>query len=104
MLTYRQHEGEITNEFDFSHTRMWHDLIWRFNNKNKTVMVRAKFYVTGKTETNVELSPVTSGSEENALFFQYTPYGELKMGILNDKALSQFNIGDEFYVDFTKVG
>lgn len=74
--------------------------------------VRAKFKVQsitmqahwqpskGKIGT-VSLMPVSSGSEENQRFYEATPSGEIKLGTINEDALKVFEIGREFYVDFT---
>jgi len=65
--------------------------------------VRAKFRVANKDETakNVQLVAVVSGSAENAEFFSATPNGLIQLQIVNDAALSQFELGAEYYVDFT---
>jgi hypothetical protein len=70
-------------------------------------MVRAKFFVKEKhigveTQTII-LYPVTNGSEENKNFFKWTPSGEVKLQCLNPEASNQFEVGKEYYVDFTKV-
>jgi len=49
----------------------------------------------------VKLSPVTDGSAENKAFYEATPGGIIELGTVNEEALKQFNIGDEFYIDFT---
>ena len=76
-------------------------------------MVRAKFRCIDKHEqasgeTTVKLDVVivnNSGQydKENEEFFKYTPYGSLNMGILNEKASTEFEIGKEYYIDFTKI-
>jgi hypothetical protein len=71
-------------------------------------MVRAKFIVDSKSTTRyghgvVELSPVTSRSEENKHFWQYTPGGSIKLQITNPDALNDFEVGQEYYIDFTKA-
>jgi len=66
-------------------------------------MIRAKFTVTNVTQTEVTLLTVTYGSEENEKFFELTPYGSIKMGTINPDAIKQFEVGKEFYVDFTPV-
>lgn len=67
-------------------------------------MVKAKFKVDSVTAYEssgaVELSAVTSGSEENKRFWKYTPAGNIHMQIDNDTALNQFKPGMEFYVTF----
>jgi hypothetical protein len=74
-------------------------------------MVRAKFvcnsYETslqGKEECRtIKLSAVYDNSPENKEFFKWTPNGQITMGVLNQKAWSQFRLGGEYYVDFTPV-
>ena len=67
--------------------------------------VRAKFTVNSVTPqtnaTQVQLYPVTSGSEENDRFFAATPSGSISMLIKNEQAASQFKQGQTYYVDFT---
>jgi hypothetical protein len=69
-------------------------------------MVRAKFVVDkiGKTRYGygeIKLSPVSGGSEENKQFWQYTPSGEITLNVSNPAALEKFEVGKEYYVDFT---
>lgn len=78
--------------------------------------VRAKFYVRSITKFadpkgggSVALSPVFASKEgisgnaceENHIFGQYTPSGEINMCILNPAALEQFELGKPYYVDFS---
>jgi hypothetical protein len=67
--------------------------------------VRAKFKVKSVTSfemgSEVKLEPVTSGSVENESFFKWTPFGEIKMGLMNSELADDFAPGAEFYVDFT---
>ncbi|WP_236293118.1 hypothetical protein [Paenibacillus allorhizoplanae] len=42
-----------------------------------------------------------SGSEENKDFWKYTPAGQIQMSVDNEKAQEQFEVGKEYYVDFT---
>ncbi len=75
--------------------------------------VRAKFYVGSLKKTRmgsqpqvgtmVELFPVTQGSDENKEFYQYTPSGKIELGTVNEEAAKQFDIGKEYYVDFTEA-
>lgn len=69
--------------------------------------VRAKFRclaVEQQTEGKViTLHPVTGGSPENESFYRYTPWGEIKLGTVNEAAAEQFVPGAEYYVDFTPV-
>lgn len=75
-------------------------------------MVRAKFVVTeiarnkyGQEETQViRMSPVMSGSEENKEFFKWTPSGRIELSTVNPEAGKAFELGKEYYVDFTAAG
>ena len=64
-------------------------------------MVRAKFYCFANEDGRIKLSPVVSGSEENKSFYKYTPSGTIDLQIVNDEATKQFEVGKEYYVDFT---
>ncbi len=74
-------------------------------------MVRAKFTVTsvepnGATDeenkgSTVTLLPVVGGSPENDSFYKWTPGGEISLSTINEVAAAQFEVGKEFYVDFT---
>lgn len=74
--------------------------------------VRAKFYVVSPTKqkmwgsntgigTVIKLNPVMSGSKENEEFYKYSPSGSIELGTINEAAATSFEIGKEYYVDFT---
>ena len=69
--------------------------------------VRAKFRVDEVSHhysghVRVVLTPVTSGSEENKSFWQYTPSGKLEMTMNRGVAAADaFVVGQEYYLDFT---
>lgn len=68
--------------------------------------VRAKFKVSSITiheggTRSIEMSAVTSGSDENKAFWRWTPAGTLKMDCLNPEASAQFEVGKEYYLDIT---
>lgn len=42
-------------------------------------------------------------ASENGRFFRWTPGGQIDLQVVNLDAADQFTVGDEFYVDFTKV-
>ena len=53
--------------------------------------------------TTLIMGPVTGNSEENKSFWNATPSGELKINIANKKAIEFFELGKEYYLDFTKA-
>lgn len=67
--------------------------------------VRAKFkceVVVSRTNgSEIDLAPVTNGSDENKEFYKYTPGGSIKLSTVNAEAAKQFVPGREYYVDFT---
>ncbi len=73
-------------------------------------MVRAKFKVTaiepntgGGDGKSITLFPVTGGSVENESFYKYTPGGSILLSTINEEAAKQFEVGKEFYVDFSEA-
>lgn len=69
--------------------------------------VRAKFKCVEKTQSEmgnkIKLQPVTSGSKENDEFFKWTPYGSIEIGTINENAALQFEVGKQYYVDFSET-
>jgi hypothetical protein len=74
-------------------------------------MTRAKFVCTSIAKSKhwdgskgflytAEMMPVTSGSDENKSFFEATPSGSLKLGQFRDDL---FEVGAQYYIDFTKA-
>ena len=70
--------------------------------------VRAKFKVQeisqrdGYQPTHViKLYPVTNGSPENESFYRFTPSGLIELAVVNDQTAKNFELGKEYYVDFT---
>lgn len=51
----------------------------------------------------VRLEPVSSGSPENAAFYAATPSGQIELSTLNAEAGNQFELGQAYYIDFTKA-
>lgn len=49
----------------------------------------------------IVMSPVGSNSPENKKFWQFTPSGELKLGTVNPEAWKEFELGKEYYIDFS---
>ena len=74
--------------------------------------VRAKFVCTGVTKRkhwnqseapfnyDAEFSAVTGGSEENKSFYAATPSGKINLYTVKDDL---FEVGKDYYVDFTKA-
>ena len=50
---------------------------------------------------SVKMVPVSGGSVDNKTFWDATPNGEIKLGIINQAAWSTFELDREYYVDFT---
>lgn len=72
--------------------------------------VRAKFTCTAKesrlhgTEelVAVKFSPVYKDkSAENAEFWKWTPCGSVELGTINKSAADAFELGKEYYLDFS---
>lgn len=78
--------------------------------------VRAKFYVAEKTLRSanqsiaksdvaavIVLQPVSSGSAENESFYRWTPGGRIELAVVKEETANQFELGAEYYIDFTKA-
>ncbi len=78
------------------------DHVTKVLRNERTSMVRAKFVCSFVDVVNktVHMSPVYTGSEENKQFFAATPGGVITLYCLNEMALSKFETGKEYYVDF----
>ena len=66
--------------------------------------IRAKFFVTEVAKTTyggrVKLSAVTRG-QDNKIWASATPSGSIEMSIRNELAIEQFDVGKEYFVDFS---
>lgn len=49
-------------------------------------------------------APVYNGSPENMEFFKYTPGGEFSIFTVNLEVAKNFEMGKEYYVDFSPAG
>lgn len=72
--------------------------------------IRAKFVVSEIVQNGYGTTPKlnavysTDPNSENKVFTDHTPVGNISLTIQAGKdATTAFAIGDEFYVDFTKV-
>lgn len=80
--------------------------------------VRAKFQLIKTTQTmhsvrdaegKYNTVPLTSmafqvvhgNTPENEKFFASTPSGTIELGVINPEAAQQFELGKEYYIDFT---
>ena len=74
--------------------------------------VRAKFTVNSITRAKwgeqevqtIKLSPVYGNGDpehENTKFWQASPSGSIELGTVNEAAARQFELGKEYYIDFT---
>lgn len=57
----------------------------------------------GEVGAVIHLYPVMSGSKENEKFYRYSPSGKMELGTLNPKAAKFFEIGKEYYIDFSEA-
>ena len=71
-------------------------------------MLRAKFRCNAITNRDasqeVVLNPVYGADgTDNGQWSKWTPNGELKMTITNEKAFNTLEVGKEYYLDFTEA-
>lgn len=66
-------------------------------------MVRCKFKCESVQNGNVSLRPVTSGSPENESFYKWTPGGHLLLSTINEAAVEQSRVGEEYFLDISLV-
>lgn len=66
--------------------------------------VRCESITESTNGYEVKFFPVTAGkSPENEAFFKWTPYGEIRLGIVNATVVQNLKVGGEYYVDFTRA-
>lgn len=67
--------------------------------------IRAKMKVEQKIQTTyghgVKLTAVYGDSPENKAFFAATPSGNVEMAMVKPEVAAAFELGKEYYVDFT---
>lgn len=49
----------------------------------------------------LHFAPVYTGSDENREFFKSTPGGVVQFNLVNEAAASNFEVGKEYYLDFS---
>lgn len=65
---------------------------------------RSKHYGEGSEMQTIKMTPVYGNSEENKKFYAASPSGQIHLGTINPEAAKQFELGKEYYVDFTPAG
>jgi hypothetical protein len=79
---------------------------------NKTMRAKLKISTVTRTEHGQEIlkfhavaakSYPADGSDEDNTFAKYSPCAQLEITIANPALIGQFNPGETFYVDFTKI-
>lgn len=70
--------------------------------------IRAKFVCMEVEKTYPEadystvlLNPVIGGSKENESFYEATPGGGIELQVVKNETAQLFEVGKEYYVDFT---
>ena len=51
----------------------------------------------------LNFTPVSGDEGENKQFWDATPSGSLQLGVVNPEAWEHFELGGEYYLDFTKA-
>lgn len=51
--------------------------------------------------SSIVMLPVTANSPENKEFYASTPSGQITLGIVNPEVAATFELGKEYFVDFT---
>jgi hypothetical protein len=61
-------------------------------------------YGSGEVKT-IKMSPTydSNPESENGKFWAASPGGELSLNVVNPKAVEQFELGKDYYLDFTKA-
>lgn len=81
------------------------DAIRRVNSSKGVYDENKKFIRSDPVELRtIEMSPVYGNGDpdhENTKFWNATPTGKLELGCLNLAASEQFELGKEYYIDFT---
>ncbi len=70
--------------------------------EEKTMVVRAKMRCASIEDNQVKFdTQYDEDTPENQRFTKYTPWGSIEMGIDNPAALEQFEVGKNYYIDFS---
>lgn len=74
--------------------------------KVQSIELTESYHQKGETLTTINMSPVFSNDpeSENHKFWHASPSGILKLGTINPEAAAQFELGKEYYLDFTPAG
>jgi hypothetical protein len=80
------------------------DAIKRLNTHNAERQPDGTYKHVPLEMRTVEMSPVYSSGDphhENTKFWQASPSGKLELGCINLQAAERFELGREYYIDFT---
>lgn len=62
-----------------------------------------KTWMSGdKKVANLEFGIVCGTDEENKKFFEWTPFGKMELGTVNQAVLDSLDLNQEYYVIITK--
>lgn len=68
------------------------------NDNNEITQQNLTFTAVGKSGAYPD-----DGMDENNTFSRFTPNAELSMSIMNPALFGKFEVGEEFYLDFSKA-
>jgi len=70
--------------------------------------MRMKVFCSKKAENQYEpekvdlaFTAVYDGSEENKMYWEMTPAGSIELSTVNKSVVEKFEVGKDYYVDFT---
>lgn len=66
-------------------------------------ITRERTYRDHKETYAIKMRPVIGDSEENKRFFAATPGGAVELLVVNPEAGAAFELGADYYLDFTKA-
>jgi len=66
-------------------------------------VVEVRFQAVNRGDASPPEDPGNPYSAEDSVFGRFTPYANLMLGIRNPAASDQFEVGKDYYADFTPV-
>lgn len=82
------------------------DSIERHNNPTSIKQQDGSYETKPGEMHSIKLSPVYANNDpkhENSKFWAASPSGQLTLGCANPEATKYFDLGGEYYIDFTKA-